>query len=67
MIKHACLLTLFTTLLSLSGCGVDESRNVQRKTPEECLKGGGRVITLVHRTRRNRLAGGGGALMNTVR
>ena len=36
---------MFATLLSLLGCGVDESRNVQRKNRDECIKAGGRVIT----------------------
>jgi hypothetical protein len=45
VIKHACLLTLFATLLSLPGCSVDESRNVQRKNREECMKAGGEPIT----------------------
>ena|GEM_PF-5636419 len=45
MIKHACLLTLFATLLSLPGCGVDESRNVQRKNRDECTKARGKPIT----------------------
>ena len=45
MIKHACLLSLFATLLSLSGCGVDEFRNPQRKSREDCKRAGGEPIT----------------------